>query len=253
MNPEELFRRFTMKSLNQNNRYFHPLLNTAENGVIFIEFAMAFSLLLIIVLGMAQQYVHSLKKLNHYSIATQVLMGPQEPSLIYDSATGTFEKLGNATVPSHDDFLSTIGNFILSLTPDDDYAAYIKLAYITVDPTTGEPTGYDVSVDPFGYPEANATDCLDKEYAFAVVNDFAESRLSLMVNSAQAKAPADVNDDNGRIGIKIYDFKLGATRYRQYSELMPFAFLYLCSPPINISFAQKVETFHMIAPRRLAN
>ncbi len=228
--------------------------SSAELGSVLAEFAMSFSLLLIIVLGFAQQYLRSIDKMDHYALATQVIMGPQEKSMSYDPATGIFSQLSGATTPTYDQFGDTIGNFLLSRAPNQNFAFYIRLAHLVIDPSTGEPTSFVHTTTTKSYLGSNVSGgCQDLVLHNSNTSRFANDRLAKMLTKAQDYAPANDEDDNGRVGIKLYDFRLGTSRYRQYAEIYPMIFLHICSTPVNIVFSQPTETYMMIVPRRHIN
>lgn len=226
----------------------------AEGGSVLVELAMSFSLLLIIVLGFAQQYLRSIDKMDHYALGTQVIMGPQEKSMSYDPVTGIFSALSGATTPTYDQFVDTIGNFLLSRAPNQSFAFYIRLAHLVINPSTGEPTNYIHTTTTKAYLGANASGgCEDFASNDSYISGFANDRLTKMKDKMTSLAPTDAENDNGRVGLKLYDFRLGSTRYRQYAEVYPIIFLHTCSTPVNVIFSQRTETYLMIVPRRHIN
>lgn len=225
-----------------------------NSGSVLAELAMSISLLLIIVMGFAQQYLRSIDKLDHHALATEALMGPQLQSISYDPATGIFSPLSGATSPTYDQFLDMIGNFLLSRAPNQNFAFYMRLAHLTINPSTGEPTGYIHTTTTKSYLGSNVSGgCEDFASHDSNTSRFANDRLARMEDRALAFAPSGVEDDNGRVGLKLYDFRLGTTRYRQYAEVYPFIFLHTCSTPVNLAFSQPTESYLMMVPRRHIN
>lgn len=224
-----------------------------DRGIIYVEFAMALTLLLIIVLGMAQQYISSLTRLYHYSLMTELMMGPQEKSMVFDSASGTFLPLSSSTTPTDQQFYDTIGNFLLSRFPDQSYAVYMKLAYLNIDPDSGAVIGKTMTTAEAGYVGSAATGCNNVPLGELTADRLADARTNSMIIRAQLNTPDNDEDDTSRYGIKLYDFKIEDSRYRQYANIMPIIAVYMCSAPLNITFAKKIITYHAIAPRRLIN
>ncbi len=229
--------------------------NKNDHGIVLVEFALAFSLLLIIILGFAQLYMVSLDKVDHFALATQVLMGPQEKSVSYDSATGIFSALDGSTSPTSDEFYDTVGNFFLSRVPSDKFALYLLSGYLLIDPATGFVLDLEMDAVPKSYAGVNSTGCTNVVGPSHRTGRFAANRLDLMKVWAQSQqpTPADPENDDGRVGVKIYDFKLGSTRYRQYQDVMPSLFMVICTKPVNISFTTNVYTYQMVVPRRNLN
>jgi len=226
-----------------------------DKGMVYVEFGMSVGLLLIIIVGFAQQYVRSLDRINHYAVANQILMGPQDKMVSFDSSTGVFSALTSTSTPTYTQVVDTIGNFFLSRIPNQKFAAYIRVGYLDIRPTTGEPLSFTLTSEQpaLSYIGSNASGCDDTTVGNQFVTRLAQGRLNNMMLNIQATPPADADDDTGRVGIKIYDFKLGTTRYRQYAEVMPFIFIYMCSTPVNFVYSQATDTFHTIAPRRPIN
>lgn len=180
-------------------------------------------------------------------------MGPQEKSMVFDPVTGIFSPLSDITTPTQTEFVDSIGNFIQSRFPNTNYAAYVQLGYLNINPITGEPLSFNNTLRAEAYVGSTATGCDDIARGKSNVTIFLIDRLDKMQLYMAGTPPTSDDDDTGRVGIKIYDFRLGATRYRQYADIMPFAFIYLCTSPIKIAFSQPLTSYHMIAPRRFIN
>lgn len=233
-----------------------------EIGAVMVEFVFSLILLLTIVLAFAQQYLRSIDKLAHYSLANQVTFGPQLPTLAFNQETGEFQKLSN---DSRVQFLTLISEFLSSMAPDDKYSFQVGLGYLGIDPEKGyilkTNNGYDIGQQSeiINTSLGGALNpCNDGSVRKASLHEFMNEKLKELITLAPSVPSPQVPDildpgDEWRVGLKIYDFKLGDTQYRQYSEYYPYIFVSICSNPVNIIYPQQTVTYHMISPRRLVN
>jgi|GEM_PF-2729690 len=225
-----------------------------EQGAVMVEFILSLILLLTVVMAFAQQYVRSVDKLSHYSLANQVTFGPQLPTLSFNESSGEFERLQDTRPP-----LNLILNFLERMAADNKYSFYAGLGYLAIDPETGyigtanTPSGFEIgnSSDLVHTTMPGATSpCNNDSLRRLALYEFMREKLKEL-RSLPGQSPDP--GDEWRVGLKIYEFKLGDTRYRQYSEFYPYIFISICSNPVNIIYPQSTVTYHMISPRRLVN
>jgi hypothetical protein len=229
-----------------------------NSGAVFVELTLSLTFLGVVILGFAQYYVRSIDRLDHYSLATQVVMGPQYPSIVYNSTTGVFSSLGAATSPTQATYLQEIINFLEAHAPSNKYSFINALGYLNINPNTGvlgAAPGYQAinTTDmKEGYLSLAAGPCAAQTRLKEVLKIFAETKLG-EIYSAMNGTPSSATDDSKRMGLKLYDFYLDNTRNLQYAEVYPYIFLLVCSNNTNVLYSQQTITLHMISPRRLVN
>ena len=115
----------------------------SERASIMIETILALLLFIVVVFGLAQEYQVVLAKQNFEAIATEMILGPQERSLVYDTVADTFVALDSSTDPTLQEYTDVLGNFFLSRAESSEAVIGIKLSYLLVDDETGLITGID--------------------------------------------------------------------------------------------------------------
>ena len=213
-----------------------------EGGEVLLEAVIAFTLLMVVVGGLGQQFAVVTAKLEHEKIATEVLLGPQEPPLVFDDATSNFMTLSASTTPSLSDFLGSLSDFAISRASPTTSVA-VALGYLKIDMRTG-------LVEAVVTPETSvlrrgsrASTCADSIGDSLV--DYGGSQLDQM----QRYRPS--GQDAVPVGAKLYDVKVGGTRYQGYVDYLPFIFLLVCSEPILGPISSTPTSTYTIVPRRL--
>ncbi|MFM1848180.1 MAG: hypothetical protein RL417_1654 [Pseudomonadota bacterium] len=234
-----------------------------ERGEVLLEAAVALPLIGVVVFGLGQQFAVSSAKLEHIKIATEVALGPQEPGLVFDSSTTEFAQLSDGSNPTLQTFLNTIGEFARQRA-EDATSVYVALGYLRIDRTTGHATGQTKPRTVEGYRGSAAAAC-DDSMADAL-SAYADSQLTSMLaysavptpaptptpgrGPAPAQAPAPATGGVS-VGAKLYDVRIGASRYQGYVDYMPFIFMLVCSePPVGGVLSPPTSTFTLV-PRRL--
>lgn len=231
-----------------------------QHGAVLVELALSSSLMLVIVLGFAQLYLRSVEKLDHYALATQVIMGPQAQSIAFNSDTGVFSALSGTTTPTSQDYLDLILDFLEQRAPNQKYAFYVALGYLNINPNTGIVTGFQaqsVTTMANRVLSGSGGSCQLTGTLNTFLSDTANERLQSIVTNMTSSPPTTAND-NKAMGLKLYDFYIGdssvpANRKQQYAEVYPYLFLVICSNGVNILYSQPTATLHVIAPRRHIN
>jgi hypothetical protein len=228
------------------------------SGAVFVELVLSLTFLGVVILGFAQYYVRSIDRLDHYSLATQVVMGPQYPSIVYNSTTGVFSSLSATTTPTRVQYLDQIIDFLAAQAPSNQYSFINAIGYLKIQPSTGVP-GPSPGFEPIntadlseGYFPMARGPCAMQSELKTILKNFAESKLAEIYTLMQG-TPASQTDDSKRMGLKLYDFYLDNTRQLQYAEVYPYIFLLICSNNTNVLYNQQTITLHMISPRRLVN
>jgi len=231
-----------------------------NKGAIFIEFAIVVTLLIGIVYGLAQQMTTLLGEFDHYALATELIIGPQERSLAFNTSTSQIEKLSAATSPSLAEFMDTIGNFFKLRAPNESYAAFIILTHINIDPEQGTIIDVDDTTfnDVFLYNFGNGSSCLSAANITLLTGyaqRYAGGKTWHVVEYAQAQGnqPTSPNDDTGRFGSKLYDLDKAGNRVRRYESLFPVLSVVMCSEVKSIGLTKHLLTYHSLIPRRHLN
>ncbi len=221
-------------------------------GAILIEAAMGLTLFAVVLLGFAHLYSLQLEKMKHLQLLTEIAMGPQERTLMFES--GTFMKLDDDTTPSINDFANTIGDFVRDKRASDPLVLYLRLVYIPIDSETGVPTQETVQNG-------------DRVFQY-VVGDQDGTSLEACLNSSHQAALTTFSDTHGTqiasykdpstnaslpIGTKLYDVNLGNERYTGYVDYLPLVHIRICSQPYNFLFPQVAVSNYELIPRRLVN
>lgn len=222
-------------------------------GAVIVESAISLSLFLLVVLGFVHLYSVMFEKMKHAQIATEMMMGPQERSLIFDKDAGTFgqfEMLDDTTSPTLQEFMDEIGNFFLSRNLSTG-VLHIRLVHIPIDDETGLPTSNNIAVGAddqiFTYAENPQSPCNSADIRNRLQSESA-SRAAAM---ASYRNP--VNNSQPVIGTKLYDVVTGAERYQGYIDYIPIAYITICSEPYNYLFPQLALSTYELIPRRLVN
>lgn len=242
-------------------RNYHAVLRCTvsqkAHGAILIEAAMGVTLFAVVLLGFAHLYSLQFEKMKHLQLLTEIAMGPQERTLMFDSGvgqSGTFMKLDDNTTPSLRGFADTIGNFVRDKRASDPLVLYLRLVYIPIDSETGVPTQETVQ---------------DGDGVFQyVVGDQDGTSLEACLNSSHQAALTTFSDTQGGqmasyrhpgtnvqvpIGTKLYDVQLGNDRYTGYIDFLPVVYIRICSKPYNFLFPQVAVSMYELIPRRLVN
>ena len=231
-----------------------------QTGAILVELALSSTLMVAVVLGFAQLYLRSIEKIDHYALATQLVMGPQAKSMSFNAQTGVFSALGTSTSPTSQQYLTLLLDFLEQRAPNTKYAFYVALGYLNINPTTGIVTGNQTINTTFTLSRTLARSgggCEDFSTLRSAIANVGTTKLQNMVTVMQSTPNTTVND-NKAMGLKLYDFYIGdpsiaANRKQQYAEVHPYIFLIICSNGVNILYPQPTATFHIIAPRRHIN
>ena len=214
----------------------------SARGEILIEAAIAFTLLGVVVLGLAQQFALIDAQLKHEKVATEVLLGPQGATLVFNNTTSEFEPLSEAMqTPFADD----IAGFAGRRGGGDSTSVAVGLGYLKIDPQTGlvvdqvAPTYVGSSL---GMQATNCRSNIEKKLI-----DYAQAQLTQMQNytpTGGVRAP---------VGSKLYDVTVAGTRYQGFVDYLPFIFFLICSEPSMGPLSLAPTSYYTISPRRLVN
>lgn len=216
----------------------------SERGEVLIEAVIAFTLLLVVVVGLGQQFAVVNARLEHEKIATEVLLGPQKASLVFNEETSGFEPLSASSTPSLGEFLKDIAQFAAGRTSGSTSVA-VALGYLRVNMNTGLVEGREVpnsSIPIFG---RQASGC-SKANADQLLS-YAADQLEQMQNytpGSGIRVP---------VGAKLYDVEVGGVRYQGFIDYLPFIFLWVCSEPVLGPLAITPTSTFTIVPRRLVD
>ena len=235
-------------------------IKNTQKGAILVELALSSTLMVTLVLGFAQLYLRSIEKIDHYGLATQLVMGPQAKSMSFNSQTGVFSALGASTSPTSQQYLTLLLDFLEQRAPNSKYAFYVALGYLNINPTTGIVTGNQTINTTFTSSRILAGaggGCEDFGTLRSSLANVGTTKLQSMVTAMQSSPTTTVNDEKA-MGLKLYDFYVGdpsisANRKQQYAEVYPYIFLIICSNGVNILYSQPTATFHILSPRRHIN
>lgn len=212
-----------------------------ESGEVLIEAVIAFALFATVALGLGQQFAVIWAKLEHEKIATEVLLGPQESSMVFDDASGQFLPLTGATTPTLDSFLDRIGQFARSRgTPQTSF--FVGLGYLQIDVKTGLTTGGIAPTVISSYMGSEAESCASG--STERLTTYAVQQLAAMENFS-------VSGQSVEVGVKLYDVKVGDTRYQSFVDLIPFVFLSACTEPVAQDIVSPTVSNYTIVPKRL--
>jgi len=210
-----------------------------------METVIALPLLMVLLLGLGQQFLVTQAQLDHVRIAQEIMLGPQEPTVVFDPVTTTGAPF--STVSSAG-FMSTITTFINSRI-DSKTVVYLQLGYLNADAVTGQVTG------------SNGTTVLDSPTSIAGsevsaqsgcrargpdLTSYAQTQLSTM-------AAVTVSGTSLAVAPKLYDVTIGSSPSKAYIPYLPFLFILVCSEPVLGLWPQNPESRFMLAPRRLVN
>lgn len=231
-------------------RYF------GSDGAIVVEAAIGLTLLAVVFLGFAHLYSLQFEKMKHIQLITEIAMGPQERTLVFEpnlGATGTFTKLNDNTTPSIGEFANTIGDFVRDKRASDALVLYLRLVYIPIDAETGEPAqetvqdGARIFQYVVGDQDGMSESCLNSSHQAALT----------AFSDAHGGAIASYRDPNTNaplpIGTKLYDVNLGNERHTGYIDYVPLVYIRICSQPYNFLFPQVAVSNYELIPRRLMN
>lgn len=224
------------------------------DGAILIEAAIGLILFAVVLLGFAHLYSLQFEKMKHVQLLTEIAMGPQERTLLFDPSagqTGAFIRLASKTTPSVDDFADTIGNFVRDKRAKDPLVLYLRLVYIPIDSESGVVTQEAVE-DVGGIFEyvvgdqdgASLEGCRDSSHRTA---------LTTFSNTHGGEIASYSTDTQLPIGVKLYDVNLGNDRYKGYIDFLPVVYIRICSQPYNFLFSQVAVSTYELIPRRLVN
>jgi hypothetical protein len=214
-------------------------------GEVLMETVIALPLLMVLLLGLGQQFLVTEAQLDHVRIAQEIMLGPQEPTVVFDPVTTPGAPFSTVAAAG---FMSTITTFINSRI-DAKTVVFLQLGYLNLDSTTGQVSS------------ANGTTVLDSP-TFIVgsgvgaqsgcrargpdLTSYAQTQLSTMAGVTLSGSPPAVAP-------KLYDVTLGASTNRAYLPYLPFLFVLVCSEPVFGLWPQNPESRFMLAPRRLVN
>lgn len=226
-------------------------------GAILIEAAMGITLFAVVLLGFAHLYSLQLEKMKHLQLLTEIAMGPQERTLVFNPSegqTGAFIRLASNTIPSEKDFADTIGDFVSDRRSSGPLVLSLKLVYIPIDPQTGVST-QEVVEDGGGIFQyvvgnqdgASLEGCLDSSHQ-AALSAFSDTHGGKIASYREPSTNA-----TPPIGAKLYDVELGNNRYTGYIDFLPVVYIRICSQPYNFLFPQVAVSTYELIPRRLVN
>lgn len=225
-------------------------------GSLFVEFAVVLSLLIVVVFGIGQQLMTQLREFDHYALATELLMGPQERSLGYDSSTKQVVELSDITTPTLEGFMKQIGDFFRVRAPDNTYAIYMVLPHYDIDPDTGQIVNIEIvsNFQVYNYGVVPNNNCMQNHVQLSSWNRrYGNGKMSKAQDFIAGKAPLDVDDDTARFGSKIFDIDNAGTRVRRYEPIFPILFMLMCSEVTTLGLDRQILTYHTIIPRRHLN
>lgn len=213
-----------------------------QAGEVLLEAVIAFSLLMVVVVGLGQQFAVVNAKLEHEKIATEILLGPQDPSLVFDDATSNFLPLSSSTTPALNDFLTAISKFAIErATPSTSVA--VALGYLKIDMRTGLVVSTVKPVTSVSSLTRRGSSCAEK--IGKPLLEYGESQLTQMRDYTPS------NNVPIPVGAKLYDVKVGDTRYQGYVDYLPFIFLAVCTEPVLGPLSTTPVSTYTIVPRRL--
>ena len=230
-----------------------------DAGATFVEVAIGLTLFTAVILGFAHLYTVQFEKMKHIQLLTEIAMGPQEPSLVFDSSvgdTGGFQMLSSTTTPSIGEFANTIGDFFTEKRRLERTILYLLVSYIPIDPETGLPTGSPaLTSEVFAYqppalidaPPFTDSECLNESHETALIS-FSKVKNGEIRGYTDPGTNAPVP-----IGPKLYDVSLSNQQYRGYMDFLPMVYLRICSEPASLLFEQSVVSTFELVPRRLVN
>lgn len=221
----------------------------AVRGAMMVEAAIIVTLLLGISLGFAQLYWLVTTKLKYVAVATEMMLGPQERSLSYNSATAAFDVLDATTTPTLDQFYDTLGNFFQARAADDT-ALLLQLLYLNVDGATGAVTGYTAASAARTYTTKDVVGCTspDDTTRFEKHVDAAITRMAKYEYPDSWKVQT-----SPKSGIKLYSVRVAGTTYEAYIDKLPVVFMRMCrrsAPPIVPTTS---SSDFILMPQRLVN
>lgn len=220
---------------------------TGCRGEAMLETVVALPLLVVMLLGLGQQFLVTESQLDHVRITQELMLGPQEPTLVFDPApVGGAPPFAVLSGNELDGFMTTVEAFISGRIPAKT-AVLLQLGYLNLDESSGQVTGRQVVGTP--HIVAGAEVPLDSRCRLegGGLTTYAESQLDTMAavrfgGSAPAVAP------------KLYDVTLGSSgSSRAYIPFLPFLFVVVCSEPVFGLYPQNPVSRFMVAPRRLMN
>lgn len=231
-----------------------------QSGGIFIELALALSLLLVVSLGLGQQFMKVLHQIDHYRLATEITLGQQHDSIGFDPNSLSFSEvpdtgLGQLGFTSVDrvHYHEFIGQGITGRVPDSSYRVFLSLRYLNIAQTTGRIANLSTLAESiYDVPNLSPTGgcaTLTNEIQTNLAN-FITLKTDLMQIFSDENAPSGPNDEDGRFGAKLFDFTYSGTRYREYETVFPLLFVAICSEVPTLLYPETVTTYHMLVPRR---
>ncbi len=217
-------------------------------AAVVVEGVLSLSLMLFLILGFTQVFWVRLTILEQTALATQLQLGPQQPSLAFDVSTAAFSVLSGSTTPTQQQFMDTIGNHFLTIREDDSVLAGI-MTYVSIDPDTGFATaiGGDVGPTFYIYPSDGAAECTGSVLTGRLVG-YARAYTQRLVAYRNPANSAQVP-----IGTKLYDITTGSNNYKGYINYIPMTFFYICKPKVNVIYTGVVGRIFALHPRRLLN
>ena len=216
-------------------------------GAILVEAAIALPLIALLILGLAQQYSIVLSKMDHVRLATEMTLGPQEPSIRFDRVSGLFLGLSNdpASVPTRDQFMNTVGDFFIKRATNNT-TLIARIVYLTGDALTGIVSGYE-ELPTYTYTKGSATSCESATYTDQL-ESYAAAQAARMVAYRQPSNNASVPTLP-----KVFDVTVGGVRTKAYINYLPLLFALVCSEPVTLIWPQRAVSEFLIVPRRLTN
>ena len=214
----------------------------AECGALFVELAIALSFLVILMLGLAEQYYQVLNQQFHAAQALQIMSGPQLRPLDYDRTTLAVDSLSGSTTPTLTTYLDEIGNQFAAETAGRT-TLIATLGYLNISASTGQPTGREVLASA-SYPSSAPRPCDSNISTHQTsLTSFATSRLSTMQSYVDPNTSA-----LGEVGILLYNIRFSGTTYTRYLSKWPFIFVSLCSESL---WGETVNEYMLVARRHL--
>jgi len=238
-----------------------------EYGGAIVEASVMLLLFALVTMGFGQQYLVTMDHLHHRAVATELLLGPQEPPLkiVRESETsdpGTPEEVTTTTVSfatldgaDRQAFLDRLGRLFVKRA-ERGTTLYVRIAYLPVVPrrdpavpslVAGVPSGAPILGEAEVYTSGSeAAECLDPsiESRFAGFSTDFMTRLSGHALGGARPAP---------IGIKLFKVTLDGEEREEYIDFLPVVLTLFCSPSRNLIFPQASISELPLIPARLVN
>lgn len=231
-----------------------------SRGEVVLEAAIALPLILVVVLGLVQQFSVTAVQLDHSQLATELMLGPQGPSMWYDRGDSAatppispgFRRLaapagGGSPNPDLDDFFEPLERAIERSAPPDA-TVFMRLGYIEADSSTGVTTGWGLAgsapTTVVGSAVPTTSPCRARG---AQLDTYAETALGAMRSHATALGA------NVAVAPKLFGVKIGSQEIRGYVPYIPFLFILVCSESVTGLWPQYPVSTYTLVPRSLVN